>query len=109
MIVVMLVAAVPMAQAQSPCGATYTVQRGDNLYRIAQRCGITIEALMAANPSIPNRDTVSVGQVLVIPSSTVPTPVPTGACGAVYTVQRGDTLSSIARRCGVSLFAILTA
>src|SRR5688572_27093497 len=98
--IIILVTAVPMTQAQSPCGASYTVQRGDNLYRIAQRCGVTIEALMAANPSIPNRDTVSVGQVLVIPGATIPTPPPTGACGAIYTVQRGDTLSSISRRCG---------
>lgn len=99
---------VPVTQAQSPCGATYTVQRGDNLYRIAQRCGVTIEALMAANPSIPNRDTVSVGQVLVIPGA-VPTPAPAGPCGATYIVQRGDSLSSISRRCGVSLFALIAA
>jgi LysM repeat protein len=47
-------------------GETYTVQRGDTLFKIAQRLGTTVAALQEANHiSDPNR--ISVGQVLIIP------------------------------------------
>ncbi|PJF29637.1 MAG: hypothetical protein CUN52_07380 [Phototrophicales bacterium] len=51
-------------------------------------------------------------QNVQVSNSTVTTPPPTGQCtlvGNVYTVQRGDTLSRIARRCGVTLDALATA
>ncbi len=47
-----LVVAVPATQAQSSCGAQYTVQPGDNLTRIAAVCGTTVEALRDANPGV---------------------------------------------------------
>jgi len=47
-------------------GETYTVQRGDTLFTIAQRLGTTVAALQEANNiSDPNR--ISVGQVLIVP------------------------------------------
>ena len=104
-VTVLLVAAAPVTWAQSPCGSTYTVQRGDNLYRIAQRCGVTMTAIMTANPTITNANTISAGQVLVIPGTT---PAPT-TCGTIYTVQRGDTLLNIARRCNLTLTNLLAA
>jgi LysM repeat protein len=49
-----------------PSGETYTVQRGDTLFTIAQRLGTTVSALQEANNiSDPNR--ISVGQVLIVP------------------------------------------
>jgi LysM repeat protein len=45
--------------------ATYTVQRGDTLFRIGLRFGVTVANLKAANGLIGN--TIFVGQVLVIP------------------------------------------
>lgn len=45
---------------------TYTVRRGDNLYRIALRFGTTVGAIAAAN-GIQNPDLIYVGQVLQIP------------------------------------------
>lgn len=47
-------------------GQTYTVQAGDIPLTIAQKFGITVEELIAANPGIdPNN--LQIGQVLVIP------------------------------------------
>lgn len=51
----------------SPTPVTYTVQLGDTLYGISLEHGIPVEALMAAN-GITNPDSISVGQVLIIPS-----------------------------------------
>lgn len=48
------------------CPPTYTVQSGDNLYRIALRFGLTYQQLAAAN-GITNPDVLPVGTVLNIP------------------------------------------
>jgi LysM repeat protein len=48
-------------------GERYIVQAGDSLSVIAQRYGVTVQALMRAN-SITNPDRVQVGQALMIPA-----------------------------------------
>jgi LysM repeat protein len=67
-------------------GATplvYVVQRGDQLGRIAQSFGVTLQALQAAN-GITNPNLIVIGQKLVIPSpggspGASPVPSATGA------------------------------
>ena len=56
---------------------TYTVQEGDTLYDIAQRYGVTVEAIVDAN-HLPDATALSVGQVLIIPDAAY-TPGPTTA------------------------------
>ncbi|MBL4849402.1 MAG: LysM peptidoglycan-binding domain-containing protein [Planctomycetes bacterium] len=46
---------------------TYTVKKGDSLYRIARANGVSVRSLVAAN-SIRNRNLIFPGQVLQIPS-----------------------------------------
>jgi LysM repeat protein len=46
---------------------TYTVQRGDNSYRIAANFGITYQALVDANPQVGNFRQIHSGLVLNIP------------------------------------------
>lgn len=46
---------------------TYIVQPGDTLYLIAQRYGVHVSDIIAANPSLTNPDVLYVGQVLMIP------------------------------------------
>ena len=48
-------------------GNVYTVQRGDTLYRIARRCGVSVDAIVSAN-GITNRNRIYTGQRLVIPT-----------------------------------------
>lgn len=58
---------------------THTVQAGENLYRIALKYGVTVDAIAQAN-NITNPNLILVGQVLVIPTTAVvltPTPVAT--------------------------------
>jgi lipoprotein-anchoring transpeptidase ErfK/SrfK len=89
----------------------YVVRRGDNLARIAARYGTTIRALAAAN-GIRNVNHVWVGQRLRVPgSSSSPAPSApssggSAATGATYRVRRGDTLSAIAARNGVSMWTL---
>ena len=72
---------------------TYTVKRGDSLYSIAQRFGITVNELKNSNNL--TSDTLVIGQQLIIPQSDV--------SGDLYQVQRGDTLYNISRKLGVSV------
>src|SRR5690606_7633008 len=97
--------AAPSSQEQ----IIHIVQPGENLFRISLRYNTTISAIATAN-GIANVNLIYVGQRLVIPGPGAPaptaTPVPPGqptpppTDGTIYTVVRGDTLSSIARRFG---------
>ncbi|MFQ6100008.1 MAG: LysM peptidoglycan-binding domain-containing protein [Anaerolineae bacterium] len=71
-------------------GIYYTVQPGENLFRISRRYGTTEDAIVAAN-NLPDRSSVQAGQLLLIPVSP-----PNGTLA--YVVQPGDWLWSIARR-----------
>ncbi|MFC4728142.1 glycoside hydrolase family protein [Coralloluteibacterium thermophilus] len=51
-----------------PGGSTYTVRPGDTLSGIAAAHGVTLQALLAANPEIANPDLIQVGQVIRIPA-----------------------------------------
>jgi len=82
---------------------TYVVQRGDTLSAIARRFGTTVQAIMAANNL--QSTTIYVGQRLIIPVGSTPPPGQT----TTYVVQRGDTLSAIARRFGTTVQAIMSA
>lgn len=99
-------------------GTTYTVVRGDTLSRIARRFGTTFTAIAQAN-NLPDPNLIYAGQVLTIPGAGSPPPsdgddgddgdeAPAPPSGS-YTVVRGDTLSSIARRFGTSTTAIAQA
>jgi hypothetical protein len=62
------------AQAQSPCGPTYTVRAGDTLFRISRLCEVPVKVILEANPEITNPNLIRVGQVLQIPTAVTPTP-----------------------------------
>ncbi len=87
---------VPPEQAKT----TYVVQRGDSLYSIATAYNTTVDELMKLNNL--TSPSLSIGQVLNIPSPTepIPTPVPSDN---TYMVISGDSLWSIANRFGVTV------
>ena len=67
------------ASAAGPCGSSYIVQPGDWLSKIANRCGVSLSALYAANPWASYYLYIYPGQVLVIPGGAVPyVPPPSG-------------------------------
>lgn len=95
---------------QCPPGTfRYTVQSGDTMFRIAQRFGVSLDALIAANPQIPNPNLIFPGQVICVPSSPAPPPPVCPPGTFRYTVQPGDSMFRIAQRFGVSLKALIAA
>jgi LysM repeat protein len=95
-------------QAGGYCGATYTVQWGDTLGRIASICGVTLDSIYAANPGLGAY--IYAGQVInIYASAPVPPPPapPYPSYGGTYVVQYGDTLHKIADRIGSTVSDIL--
>lgn len=63
-------ASVEPTATPAPTPKTYTVSSGDTMSKIAKRFGITLEALLGANPQIKNPDKIKIGDQLVIPPPT---------------------------------------
>ena len=72
----------PRVPTSCPVGFTerYTIVSGDTLFKIAQRYGINVATLVAANPHITNPDLIYPGDVICVPTAPeVPAPeVPAG-------------------------------
>lgn len=67
---------------------SYTAQKGDSLYSIARKYSTTIDKIKDLNNLTTNL--LSIGQVLLIPTDT--------NLETTYTVQKGDSLYSIAKK-----------
>lgn len=81
----------------------YIVQRGDTLYAIARKYGTTVQELADIN-NIANPNLIYPGQVLrILTNSTVNGSETRGTGSITYTVQRGNTLSQIAKAYGVTV------
>ncbi len=80
----------------------YTVQPGDTLSGIALRYGVTVDAIVVAN-NLPSRSVIYAGQSLIIPSAGASqSQGTTQTTGGKYTVQSGDSLTSVAARFGIT-------
>lgn len=92
----------------------YTIKRGDSLWGISKKFGVSTDELNSVNPGL----TVNIqpGQVLNVPrpvasstSAEADAPVPQYVEGSTYTVKSGDVLSRIAASQGVTLNALRAA
>lgn len=97
------------AAAQSTCGGFHTLQSGDTLAEVAQRCGVTIPALLAANPGVADDRDLEEGARLRVPRPGARQPTPVEACGASYGIRTGDTLQEIALKCGLTVPLLIAA
>lgn len=71
----------------------YIVKKGDTLYGIANKYGISVDSLKDYNKL--STDSLSIGQIIKIPDK--------GVSDDLYVVKKGDTLYSIANKYGVSV------
>jgi len=88
----------------------YVVERGDSLSVIARRFNTTVSRLVALN-QLPSSNRIKIGQRLLLPQDSNSEVQLAAAASAsedgVYTVRRGDTVSLIAARYGVTEQALL--
>jgi len=83
--------------------ATYTVKAGDSLSTIGAKYGVSYKKIMQQNGL--SRTTIHVGQVLKIKKSSTTKPnhtSPSPSSKSTYIVKRGDSLSAIASRYGMT-------
>jgi peptidoglycan DL-endopeptidase LytF len=96
------VATIPLTTEPSGKETTYIIVAGDNLWRIANRFGTSVDEIKKANNL--QTDLLTIGQKLSIPN--VETKQPTEVHNASYTVVKGDTLWAIAKNFNVSVDTI---
>ena len=107
------VSQVTATPAPTPEAITYTVQKGDSLWKIARRNSCSLQALMEANRELlKNSDRIYPNQKLIIPTSDAtpnvplwqqPADLPNSGAYRTYKVQKGDSLWKIAHENGCSL------
>lgn len=75
----------------------HTVKRGDSIYSIANRYGVSIQQIISDN-ALDNPDQIMVGQAIVVSSNTIR-----------HTVARGQSLYTIAQTYGTTINNIVQA
>lgn len=102
-------ARIPMVSTAN--GLSYTVLKNDSLIGIADRSGVSLADLLAAN-RFTRSSVITPGQVIKLPDHAVASA--SGSAGSStgatsYSVKKGDSLTAIAARVKVSLSALLKA
>jgi LysM repeat protein len=97
---VVLLGVMPALAAPNEGNIVHVVQRGETLYSIARRYGVSMWTIANAN-SITNPNRIYVGQRLVVPGGY--------SAGTVHVVQPGENLLRIALRYGVDAWTIARA
>ncbi|GGW89534.1 LysM peptidoglycan-binding domain-containing protein [Streptomyces noursei] len=112
----------------TPSPRRYRITKGQTLTGVAAILGVSLAAILAANPEIKDPDRVDEGQEINVPAKPEPPtspvkpstspkkpkppekPKPPAApiSGTTYTVSKGDSLSSIAARASITLAQLLT-
>lgn len=91
----------------------YVVQPGDTVWDLAQRHGVSVDAIASAN-GLANPSLIRIGARLTIPAQTASTPAPpsnsppsTSTSTTQHTVKAGDTLWDLAQQHGTTVDALV--
>jgi membrane-bound lytic murein transglycosylase D len=85
----------------------YTVKRGDTLWGVARKHGVTVPALASAN-GLSSKSQLTAGARLEIPGSGSASAPPGESTRMTYKVRSGDTLSEIAEKFNVSVRQLMS-
>lgn len=111
-------AAAPAAASAPVATASHVVVAGDTVFGIAQKYGLTVDAVLAANgltrasviypgQSIALNGTAAPPAAAAAPAATAVTPAPAATGAQTHTVVAGDTLFAIAQKYGTSTASLL--
>jgi hypothetical protein len=94
-----------------PACYLYVVQRGDTMNRIIDRYNLNEDIILALNPKVEDPSLIRVGQTLYLGRSRFARldPCPNGERCFLYTVVKGDAVTDLAARYGITAEAILAA
>jgi LysM repeat protein len=107
----------PPTPPPTPSSRTYLIKQGDTLGKVAKTEGVTLDALLAANPGIDPKK-LRIGQEIQVPEAggheaagaavagATTTPSAPKVASSIYTVKKGDTLGKIARAQGTTVTAL---
>ena len=56
----------------APTPLVYVIKKGDTLSKVANKFGVELDTLLAANPAIKDPNKISLGQEIVIPTAAPP-------------------------------------
>ena len=93
------------------CSSPYTVSEGEWVYSIARKCGLDPDEVISVN-GLFFPFTLYPGDELQLPSASngeTGQSTSTATCPSPYTVQLGDWVYSIAKKCGSTAEAIVAA
>ena len=72
---------VELTQVCGPNTTPYVVRPGDTFFSIARQFGVSLDALIEANPQIPDPSQIRPGQIVCIPRVTCPAGTFATSCG----------------------------
>lgn len=81
----------------------HKVEKGETLFGIAQKYGLSLPVLLKANPQIKNPDLIRIGERINLSSAEKDTEV------SVHRIKEGETLSGIAGQHSIPISKILNA
>lgn len=104
------------AGKQTEGNVTYhTIERGETLYKLSQKYGVSMESICNSNPGL-SAESFRAGQVIRIPAvsdknrvleqSKSEVPQPISNCRDMHKVQRRETVYGIARQYGISEYEL---
>ena len=89
------------------CGSYVVVTPGETLAKIAGGCGVTVDALLRANPEVKNVRELKVGERIALPIFSGK--FGASPCGTKAILKPGESIIQLADRCGVTLHALVVA
>lgn len=86
----------------------HMVKKGDTLYDLSKKYGISLEKLIEANPQLQDPNMLNIGDKVKIPSESTPVAMPENVIHK-HVVKQGDSLWQLSKAWGVTLREMIDA
>ncbi|MEC0093134.1 LysM peptidoglycan-binding domain-containing protein [Paenibacillus macquariensis] len=86
----------------------HMVKKGDTLYELSKKYGISLEKLIEANPQLKDPNKLNIGEKVKIPTESISAPMPEHIIHK-HVVKQGDSLWQLSKAWGVTLREMIDA